>query len=261
MVLPFASVRLSAAREPYPVCICVQPFVLTRPSADRDSHSDHAGVPAVHLTRLSAVREAYPDRERASRSSLLACLPPRGRIRTSGAHIVVRRPHRPIDLLTPTRSRATTSSPPHCPRPALGIAAGPLQASSAPATPSIPNRCRCSPLFRSLPGYHSRMAVGTSSYRVRSVAGSLPAPPRSPSSLVARPPRTGVAHAIPASCRAAASLAGYRRFGRPLPLACSHSRTDCRPSADITRPLGSAECPSDGLISSRFVQSDYALVR
>ena len=212
---------------------------------------DHAGVPAVHLTRLSAVREAYPDRERASRSSPLACLPQRSRIRTSGAHIVVRRPHRPIDLLTPTPSRTTTSSPPHCPRPAIAIAAGPLQASPAPAAPSIPNRCRRSPLFRSLPGCHSRMAVGTSSYRVRSVAGSLPAPPRSPSSLVARP-RTGVAHAIPASCRAAASLAGYRRFGRPLPLACSHSRTDCRPSA---------ECPSDGLISSHFVQSDYALVR
>ena len=48
------------------------------PSTARDPFSDHAGVPAVHLTRLSSVREAYyPDRERASRSSLLACLPPR----------------------------------------------------------------------------------------------------------------------------------------------------------------------------------------
>ena len=38
---------------------------------------------------------------------------------------------------------------------------------------------------------------------------------RSSSSLVAIPPRTGVAHAIPASCRPAVLLAGYRRYGRP----------------------------------------------
>ena len=46
-----------------------------------------------------------------------------------------------------------------------------------------------------------------------------PLRPRSPSSPVARPLRTVVAHAIPASWRAAASLVGYRRYGRPLPLA------------------------------------------
>ena len=78
MVQSFSSARLSATREPYPVRTCVQPFVVTRPSTARDPFSNHAGVPAVHLTRLSTVREAYyPDRERASRSSLLAGLPPR----------------------------------------------------------------------------------------------------------------------------------------------------------------------------------------
>ena len=58
--------------------ICHQVVVVTRPSTARDWFSDHAGVQAVHLTRLSAVREAYYlDRQRASRSSLLACLPRR----------------------------------------------------------------------------------------------------------------------------------------------------------------------------------------
>ena len=63
MVLPFASARLSAAREQYPFRICVQPFVVSRPSAARNSYSDHAGVPAVHLTHLSAVRGVPGPRE------------------------------------------------------------------------------------------------------------------------------------------------------------------------------------------------------
>ena len=43
--------------------------------------------------------------------------------------------------------------------------------------PPFASVARRSPLFRSPSGCHSRMAVGTSSYRVRTIAGSSPAPP------------------------------------------------------------------------------------
>ena len=207
----------------------------------------------MHLTRLSAVRETYPDRERASRSSLLACCPQddasgsRGRTPSSedttgwstSPHSSMGCRFRSTSL--PVRrdgrsSRTAKSHPTGCRR------------TQCPPFQSVARR---SPLFRSPSGCHSRMAVGTSSYRVRTIEGSSPAPPRSPSSPVARPLRTVVAHAIPASWRAAASFAGFRRYGRPLPLASSPSRADRRPSADFTRTLGSAECRSDGLISSR----------
>ena len=86
----------------HPGGICVQPFVVTRPSAVRDSaywRTTRVFQPCTSLSYLPLERRIR--NARASRSSLLACLPPRGRIRTAGARNVVRGPH----------SRSTSSPP------------------------------------------------------------------------------------------------------------------------------------------------------
>ena len=157
----------------------VQSFSSARPSAARDSISDHAGVPAVHLTRLSAVREAYPDRERASRSSLLACCPQGdasgSRGRTPSSEDPTGRSTSPHSFMG-CRSRSASLPAGRDGRSSRTAASQPTgcRRTQCPPFPSVARR---SPLFRSPSGCHSRMVVGTSSYRVRTIAGSSPAPP------------------------------------------------------------------------------------
>ena len=132
----------------------------------------------MHLTRLSAVREAYyPDRERASRSPLLACCPQGdasgSRERTPSSEDPTGRSTSPHSFMG-CRSRSASLPARRDGRSSRTAASHPTGCRRPQCFP-FPSVARRSPLFRSPSGFHSRMAVGTSSYRVRTIAGSSPA--------------------------------------------------------------------------------------
>ena len=174
LIQPVVSTRLSVAMKTYPVVQLlvfrtarnpavhlglsirhqdgvsgprvVQPFIFTHYTSP-GSRTRTASGPGVHLRSLSAASKAYSPLFSTPSGAPKGKHPGRG-----SAHRLLRPPE--ADL-TPTRSRAATPRPPHCPRPGMGVAAdhckpAPRDALRRPAhaTSPIPNRC---PLLAPLP--------------------------------------------------------------------------------------------------------------